>query len=58
MATWRGNGRRLASQLSQLKAIQSGCFGGGSSGWVAEVEAHRVVGGQEQQQQPLTPAFC
>lgn len=51
----------LASQLAQLRAIQSSTFGGGSSGGGGGggVSAPSVgsVGGQEQQQQPLTQRF-
>ena len=49
-----------ASQLANLRAIQSASFGGGSSGGGGGVSAPSVgsVGGsQEQQQQPLTQRF-
>ena len=50
----------LSAQLSQLRAIQSATFGGGSSGGSGGVSAPSVGsvgGGQEQQQQPLTQRF-
>lgn len=52
----------LASQLAQLRAIQSSTFGGGSSGGgggggVSAPSVGSVGGGQEQQQQPLTQRF-
>ena len=58
---WRIMGAAaLAAQLSQLKAIQSVGFGGGSW-WRRRRWRCTEVGRcrrQEQQQQPLTPAFC